>query len=88
MKQARLLRQVPPQFPAGVKTPGMGSSVRIAGLIRTNGTFDDIVALSAPSPDVALATLSAVRQWRYSPTYVEGKAVAVMTITDVHFHPR
>jgi len=88
VKQARLLKQVAPAYPATATVAGMGASVQIAGLIRTNGTFDDIVVLSAPSPDLALATLLAVRQWRYSPTYVEGQAVEVVTVTDVHVHPR
>jgi outer membrane biosynthesis protein TonB len=88
VKPGRLLRQVAPEYPATAKIPGMGASVQIAGLIRTNGTFDNIVVLSAPSPDLALATLLAVRQWRYSPTYVNGKAVEVVTITDVRFHIR
>jgi hypothetical protein len=88
VKRARLLRQVAPEYPVSAKIPGMGVRVQIAGLIRTNGTFDNIVVLSSPSPDLALATLSAVRQWRYSPTYVKGEPVEVMTVTDVRFHPR
>ena len=68
--------------------PVMGTGVQIAGIIRTNGTFDDIVVLHAPNPELALATLSAVRQRRYTPTYVDGQAVEVVTITDVRFHPR
>jgi hypothetical protein len=88
VKPARLLKQVSPKYPVAVKSLGIGASVQIAGMISTNGTFDDIVVLSAPSPELALSTLLAVRQWRYSPTYVDGNAVAVVTITDVLFHPR
>ena len=50
--------------------------------------MDDIVVLDAPDPDSALATLVAVRQWRYSPTLVDGQAVEVVTNSVVRFHPR
>jgi hypothetical protein len=51
------------------------------------GNTESIIVLSAPTPELALATLSAVRQWRFSPTYVDGQAVEVVT-TDVLFHSR
>ena len=88
MKQARLLKQVTPELPSTAKITGMGATVQIAGLIRIDGTVDDIIVLSAPSPDLALAALTSLRQWRFSPTYVDGQAVEVVTVTDIHFHPR
>src|SRR5262249_14948788 len=88
VKQARLLKHVAPKYTVSTSVAALGLSVQIAGRISADGVFDDIVVLSAPSPDLALATLSAVRQWRYSPTYVDGQAVETVTIADVHFHPQ
>lgn len=86
---ARLLKHAAPEFPAGAKVvPGWETGVQIAGLIRPNGVLDDIIVLSAPNPDLAITTLLAVRQWRYSPTSVDGQPVEVVTVTDVHFHLR
>ena len=62
--------------------------MKVATLIRTDGWMDNIVVLDAPDPDFALATLMAVRQWRYSPTLLNGEAVEVVTTTVVNFHAR
>jgi len=60
VKQARLLKQVTPELPSTAKITGMGATVQIAGLIRIDGTVDDIIVLSAPSPDLALAALTSL----------------------------
>jgi outer membrane biosynthesis protein TonB len=87
VKQARLLRQVAPALPATpVKALKMG--VTIAARIHADGKVDDLVVLFAPNEDFALATLAAVRQWKYSPTYLDGEPVEVVTTISVGFHPR
>jgi TonB family protein len=53
--------------------------------MRADGTLDDLVVLSAPSPDLGLAALYAVREWRYSPTLVDGRAVEVVFTVQVNF---
>jgi len=86
VKQSRLLYQVQPAYPG--KQWVLGMRVQAAAVIRTSGVLDDMVVLSAPDPDFALATLMALRQWRYSPTYVDGQAVEVTTTIDLLLHPR
>ena len=78
VKQARVLHQVSPltQSTTGVFSEG----VNVAALIHTDGTVDNLVVLSAGSEEAAIATLLAVRKWRYSPTYLDGKPVEVATI--------
>jgi Carboxypeptidase regulatory-like domain/Gram-negative bacterial TonB protein C-terminal len=86
VKQSRLLYQVQPAYPGKQWAPGL--NVQTAAVIRTNGVLDDMVVLSAPDPDFALATLMALRRWRYSPTYLDGQAVEVTTTIDLLLHPR
>ena len=51
----------------------------------SDGSLDDLVVLSAPDKDLAVAALIAVRQWRYLPTRVEGKPVETRMTIDVKF---
>ena len=62
--------------------------MKVAALIRTDGWMDNIVVLDAFDPDFALATLMAVRQWRYSPALLNGEAVEVTTTMVVQFRPQ
>jgi TonB family protein len=54
-------------------------------IILPDGTVDDLVVLSAPNRNFALAALAAVRRWRYSPTYLEGQPVEASLTVDVNF---
>jgi TonB family protein len=53
--------------------------------ILLDGTVDDLVVLSAPSPELAVAALTAVQQWRCSPARRNGKPVETFTTIDVLF---
>jgi hypothetical protein len=88
MNQSCVAKQVTQEWPKSVKLTGWEHGVRIAAVIRVDGTFDDIVVLSAATPDLAIGVLSVVRQWRSCPTYLDGKPVEVVTITDFGFHAR
>jgi hypothetical protein len=88
VKQGRVLKYVAPEWPKSTNSTGWERGVQIAGIIRVDGRFDDIIALSAATQDLAIAVLSAARQWRYSPTYIDGKAVEVTAVAHVGFHSR
>jgi hypothetical protein len=86
--QSCAAKQVAQEWPKSVKLTGWEHGVRIAAVIRVDGSYDDIVVLSAATPDLAIGVLSVVRQWRSCPTYLDGKPVEVVTITDFGFHAR
>lgn len=82
-KRPRLLRQVQPTYRGN-----QWGKAQVAAVIRTNGLLDDMVVLTAPDSDCALATLLALRQWRYSPAYLDDRPVELGTIIDLRPHPR
>ena len=85
VKPAQVTKKTTPVYPESAKKAGVKGNVRIATIILPNGTVDDLVVLSAPTADLALSALVAVRQWRYSPTYLDGDAVEASLTIDVNF---
>ena len=62
--------------------------ISVAALIHRDGTPDNLIVLYAGNEEAAMRTLLAVRQWRYTPTCLDGEPVEVSTIIDVRFEPR
>jgi TonB family protein len=87
IRQSKLIHQVAPVYPKGARQAGIAGTVDIATVIRVDGRLDDLVVLSAPSVDLALAALIAVEQWRYTPTLLDGRAVEVEFTAHVNFAP-
>jgi len=85
VKPARLTSKLSPIYPDAERKSGIRGSVRIAMIILPNGALDDLVVLSAPDGGLARAALAAVRQWKYSPTYLDGQAVESNLTVDVNF---
>jgi len=88
VKAAKLLHRVPPVYPKSAKQGHISGTVEIATVLRTDGTLDDLVVLSAPTRDLAYAALLAVRQWRYTPTLLNGQPVEVNFNAQVNFELR
>jgi len=82
--EPKLLKRVEPRYPRQAildKTEGM---VIIEAVIGTDGSILDAKALR-PSPDFEETALAAVRQWRYTPTLLNGQPVEVQMIVTIHF---
>ena len=78
-------KKVTPVYPDAARKAGVHGNVRIATILLPDGSLDDLVVLSAPSRDLAVAALAAVRQWRYSPTLLDGEPVETNFTIDVKF---
>jgi TonB family protein len=78
-------KKVTPVYPVAARKAGVHGNVRIATILLPDGSLDDLVVLSAPSRDLAVAALVAVRQWRYSPTQLDGEPVETNFTIDVKF---
>jgi TonB family protein len=78
-------KKVTPIYPDAARKAGVHGNVRIATILLPDGSLDDLVVLSAPSRDLAVAALVAVRQWRYSPTQLDGEPVETSFTIDVKF---
>ena len=74
---------VHPQYPDSMRAAGREGQVPIEALIGVDGTVTSVRVVSAQvHPDFAIAAADAVRQWRFTPTLLNGQPVeVVMTVT-------
>lgn len=84
VQQVKLIHQVRPVYPPEAKKAGIEGLVQLDALIDKEGNVAELEVVSGPEALVQ-AAVDAVRQWRYEPTYVDGKAVEVRTRIDVNF---
>jgi protein TonB len=56
-------------------------------LLRKDGRLDNLVVLDAPDSQFALSALLGVRQWRYTPTYLNDQPTEVNFTITVNFKP-
>ncbi len=85
VKPAQVISKLSPLYPQSERKAGVRGLVRIAMIILPSGAVDDLVVISAPDGGLAKAALTAVQQWRYSPTYLDGQAVEANLTVDVNF---
>jgi protein TonB len=86
VQAAKLIKQVHPVYPADLKEQGITGTVMLRAVIATTGeTLNPEVVNSNVNPGLAQAALDAVRQWRYSPTLLNGQPVEVVTTVMLNF---
>lgn len=82
----RKLKDVRPIYPASMRDAGLEGVVPIDAIIGTDGAVVSVRVVSAQvHPDFAVAAVDAVRQWRFSPTLLNGTAVEVVMTVSVQF---
>lgn len=84
VQSAKILSRVNPVYPAEALDQGLSGSVRLEAIITVQGLVRDIKVLQG-DPVLAAAAVEAVQQWRYEPTFLNGRAVEVVTSVDVRF---
>ena len=74
---------VRPVYPVSMRAAGREGTVPIEATIGPDGSVSSVRVVSAQvHPDFAIAAVDAVRQWRFTPTLLNGQAVpVVMTVT-------
>jgi protein TonB len=81
------VHDVSPAYPAIAQSARVQGMVIIQATIGVDGSVVDATVLrSVPLLDEA--ALTAVRQWRYTPTRLNGEAVAVIMTVTVNFQLR
>lgn len=83
----RKVHDVPPSYPAVAQAARLEGLVIIQATIGVDGNVVDAQVLR-PDPLFTQAALDAVRQWRYSPTSLNGEPVAVVMTVTVSFRLR
>jgi TonB family protein len=82
MVAPRKLRDVPPVYPKELIAARVQGRVVIESVVERSGCVARSVVLEAAHPQLNVAALAAVAQWRYTPTTLNGETVAViMTMT-------
>ncbi len=81
VKTAKLISTVSPVYPALAKTQHVSGDVRVDALIDANGRVTTMNVISGPTL-LHQAAKDALRQWKYQPATLDGKAVPMhLTVT-------
>jgi TonB family protein len=84
IKQGQLIRRVDPVYPAIAKEQHAEGTVRLNVTVGPDGVVRGISVLGGPRLLIDAAEM-AVRQWRYSPTLLDGKPVEFQREVDLTF---
>ena len=82
-----LVHRVEPVYPLLAKQIGRSGTVELRAIIATDGTIQSLEAV-AGDPVFFPSALEAVRQWRYTPTLLNGQQVQVDTYITVIYNLR
>lgn len=82
VQQARLIYKPHPRYPETARAAGTQGTVRMKVVIGTDGLIKELEVVSGPS-ELVDASVEAVRQWRYKPTFLNGLPVEVVSTIDI-----
>ena len=86
IRPPRKLVNVQPVYPESMRDAGLEGVVPLGALIGADGTVTSVRVTGAQvHPELARAAADAVRQWRFSPTLLNGEAVEVFMSVAVVF---
>jgi periplasmic protein TonB len=85
VRPPELVQRVPPEYPAVARAAHVQGVVVIDAVIDTTGNVVSEHAVSGPNLLIP-AALSAVEQWKYQPTYLNGKPVELAMQVTVSFN--
>jgi TonB family protein len=81
----RVHREVKAVYPQSLGTPPTAGSVAVEVVVRPDGTVASPKVTKGVAPALAPAALEAVRQWRFSPAWKDGKPVSTRVTVEVPF---
>jgi len=84
VQAAKLIQRVQPIYPALAKQVRVQGVVTLEAIIGADGTIRQLHVLSG-HPMLVPSAMQAVQQWKYSPTFLNGRAVEVKTTIEVRF---
>jgi TonB family protein len=84
VKQAQLLKAVPPIYPSMARSQHISGNVKIDALIDASGNVSSMTVISGPTM-LHQAALAAVKQWRYQPAELDGKPTSMHLTVTVQF---
>ncbi len=87
VQESKLILKVPPVYPELARKAHVEGTVVIEAIIDEEGNVTGIKVVSG-HPFLTRAAEEAVRQWKYSPTVLNGEPVSVLATVTVIFHLR
>jgi len=84
VRQAKLISSVPPVYPSLARSQHVSGNVTIDALIDANGKVTAMKVVSGPTL-LQEAAKDALRQWKYKPATLDGKAVPMHLTVTVQF---
>jgi TonB family protein len=87
MKEPRLTTKVLPTYPPAARQLGLEGKIVIDAIVDAAGNVTNMKVVSGP-PLLRRSALDAVGQWKYQPSYLDDKPVAVQMFITVEFHLR
>jgi protein TonB len=84
VQAARLLKSVPPVYPAIARSNHQNGDVTLDALIDASGNITEVSVISGPAL-LRKAAIEAVRQWKYEPAQLDGRAVPMHLRVTVKF---
>lgn len=82
---ALLIHRVEPVYPTLPRQMGRDGRVELRAIVATDGTIQSLQVVSG-DPLFIQSALDAVRQWRYRPTFLNGKPVEIDTFITVTYY--
>jgi TonB family protein len=83
----RVTRRVEPNYPDAARQFGIDGLVKLEVLVMPDGTVAGAQHIHGPSV-LGEAAAAAVRQWKYEPTIIDGKAVPALIEVHINFRRR
>lgn len=84
VKEAQLIKSVPPEYPALAKAQHVSGKVQMDALIDASGNVSAVRILSGPTL-LHRAALDAVKQWKYKPAMLDGQPTSTHLTVTVEF---
>lgn len=83
--QPREIDRVVPRYPPAARRAGIQGAVVVRGIVRRDGTIDDVEIIKDLPYGLGEAARRAVRRWRFQPATVRGEPIDVYYTVTVNF---
>ncbi len=83
--QPEEIDRVVPRYPAGARRAGTSGAVVIRGIVRRDGTIDEVEIIKDLPDGLGEAARSAVRRWKFRPATYRGEPIDVYYTVTVNF---
>ena len=87
VQSLKLVRKVQPEYPPQMKEARISGTVALQAVISREGHVSNLQSISSSDvhPDLVDAATTAVQQWQYEPTLLNGEPVEIETQINVNF---